>query len=229
MSAVFYTICYMFPLQCLFFDPHFFVTQKRMGRSTGSQERHCQKIQRQEGGRRDGAQQQILAAGRRAEGVGRQRHQAIRGQRFRLACHHFSELWMNDDGRRELQSVAVAEQAGAVVAVQPAHQHSSLRHQPCCQRSALRCYRRNGAPYLPIPAFCYTFSSRQCCGSGSGLFVKKSTTDWAFTSGNGNWCFTQKRHCEWTNKTSIASIRDLSNPPYFSLPSVILSIRKKIM
>ncbi len=174
-----------FPLgYSVFFWPTFFVMQKRMGRSPGSQERHCQKIQRQEGGGRDGAQQQILAVGGRAEGVGRQRHQAIRGQRLRLACHHFSELWNNDDGRRELQ--AVAEQAGAAVAVQPAHQHSSLRHQPCCQRSALRYYRRNEPPYpyLPIPALLLFFSSWQCCGSGSGWLVKKTTTEIDFYKRN---------------------------------------------
>ncbi len=78
VSDFFTTFLHVFPCSVVF-DPHFFVMQKRMGRSTGSQERHRQKIQRQEGGR-DGAQQQILAAGRRAEGVGRQRHQAIRGQ-----------------------------------------------------------------------------------------------------------------------------------------------------
>jgi hypothetical protein len=81
MSAIFYTIfgtC--FPHAVSFLTHIFYVMQKRMGRSPGSQERHCQKIQRQEGDGRDGAQQQILAAGRRAEGVGRQRHQAIRGQ-----------------------------------------------------------------------------------------------------------------------------------------------------
>ncbi len=149
MSAILYTIfCTCFP-HAVSFLPSFFVMQKRMGGSPGSQERHCQKIQREEGGGRDGAEQQILAAGGRAEGVGRQRHQAIRGQWFRLACVNFSEPWCNDDGRRELQSVAVAEQAGAAVAVQPAHQHSSLRHQPCRQRSTLR-YRRKGPGHLPI-------------------------------------------------------------------------------
>ncbi len=80
MSAIFYTIFYMFSPAVSFFDPHFSVMQKRMGGSPGSKERHRQKIQRQEGGRRDGAEQQILAAGGSAEGVGRQRHQAIRGQ-----------------------------------------------------------------------------------------------------------------------------------------------------
>jgi hypothetical protein len=80
MSAIFYIIFYMFFPAVSFFTHIFFVMQKRMGGSPGSQERHRQKVQRQEDGRRDGAEQQILAAGRRAEGVGRQRHQAIRGQ-----------------------------------------------------------------------------------------------------------------------------------------------------
>ena len=55
-----------------------------MGRDAGGQKGWRREKEQGEEERGGGAEQQVLISGRPAEGTGGQRHQALRGQRFRL-------------------------------------------------------------------------------------------------------------------------------------------------